>query len=177
MSKCPNAVYCEQVFRQVLQRVKVPVQLDINYIAEYDSDKPYQHICKHGESECLGNIQQLCYHNTYPQINQWFRFILCLNKHYREIGLDNDLAETCASQLNTPYEPVNQCIQSGFGVGLLIESAQKTKALQISKSCTVFIDSKLRCIHDGTWKDCEGGYQVEDFVKSIEDAYYRHHQK
>lgn len=55
---------------------------------------------KHGESECLGNIQQLCYHNTYPQINQWFRFNLCLNKHYREIGLDNDLAESCGNLNN-----------------------------------------------------------------------------
>ncbi|CAO3636709.1 unnamed protein product [Cunninghamella blakesleeana] len=176
ISKCPDAVYCENVFNQVLHIVKVPVRLDINYIAEFSPNQPYQHICKHGESECLGNIQQLCYHNVYPKVNQWFQFNLCLNKHYRMIGLNNSLAKSCAYQLNTLYEPVEKCTQSELGASLLIESAQKTKALQVSKSCTIFIDNKLRCIHDSSWKDCEGGYRVEDFVRSIEEAYYRRHQ-
>ena len=26
-------------------------------------------------------------------------------------------------------------------------------------------------VHDGTWKDCEGGHEVGDFVKQIKDEY------
>lgn len=41
------------------------------------------------------------------------------------------------------------------------------------KSCTVLINGVRRCIRDDDeWKDCEGGYKVHDFVRSIKEAYY-----
>ncbi|KAI8079965.1 uncharacterized protein BX664DRAFT_341912 [Halteromyces radiatus] len=173
MSKCPDAVYCESVFSTVLKKVNVPVTFDVNYIAQYASSAPFAHICKHGSSECLGNIQQLCFHKEYPDPKDWFSFNLCMNKNYQLIGLDDDLAKNCAQDLNKSYAPVEHCSHSATGVGLLTESAQKTKSLGVSSSCTVFIDNKLRCIHDGEWKNCTDGHEVDDFIQTIEDAYHK----
>ena len=53
-------------------------------------------ISKHGPTECLGNIQELCFKQTYPDIGDWFDgFTLCLNEEYQDIGEDNDLATKC----------------------------------------------------------------------------------
>jgi hypothetical protein len=49
----------------------------------------------HGPSECLGNIQQLCFKHEYPDSQEWFAFVLCLNKQYHQIGLNNKLARSC----------------------------------------------------------------------------------
>ncbi|ORZ08180.1 hypothetical protein BCR42DRAFT_425392 [Absidia repens] len=172
MSKCPDAVYCEAVFSSVLKKVSVPVTLDINYIAQYDGSDPFEHSCKHGVSECFGNIQQLCFKYEYPDREDWFAFDLCLNKRYKQIGLNNNLALHCAKEGKKSYDRVDKCSRSSLGIGLLTESAQKTKALGVRSSCTVFIDQKLRCIHDGSWKNCPGGWKIEDFIRTIEDAYH-----
>ncbi|CDS07908.1 hypothetical protein LRAMOSA01857 [Lichtheimia ramosa] len=171
MSKCPDKVFCENVFSQVLDQVQVPVSLDVNYIAQANQSEEYQFSCKHGPSECLGNIQELCFKHVYPDYHQWFEFDLCLNEKYQSIGNGSALAEDCAGQLGLSFGPVKDCIDSDKGVELLAESVKRTQSLGVTKSCTVYIDNRLRCIHDGTWKDCDGGYEVEDFVKSIEDAY------
>ncbi|SAL96804.1 hypothetical protein [Absidia glauca] len=173
MSKCPDAVYCESVFSTVLKKVNAEVVLNFNYIAQYNGSEPFAHSCMHGTSECLGNIQQLCFQHEYPDPHDWFAFALCLNKQYHQIGLDNKLAQYCAKQVRRSYSPVEKCTNSSLGVGLLTESAQKTK--QLGVRCTIFIDNKLRCVHDGSWKvrNCPGGWKVEDFIQTIEDAYYK----
>ncbi|KAI7880384.1 hypothetical protein K492DRAFT_195218 [Lichtheimia hyalospora FSU 10163] len=171
MSKCPDKVFCENVFSQVLDEVQVPVSLDVNYIAQANQSEEYQHTCKHGPTECLGNIQELCFKHVYPDYHQWFEFDLCLNEKYESIGTGTGLAEDCAGQLELSFEPVKDCIESDKGLELLTKSVERTQSLGVQKSCTIYIDNRLRCIHDGTWKDCDGGYEVEDFVKSIENAY------
>ncbi|KAL1934331.1 hypothetical protein VTP01DRAFT_6513 [Rhizomucor pusillus] len=172
MSKCPDKVYCEQVFGQVLDKVNVPTKLDVNYIAEPDLTEPLLFECKHGPSECLGDIQELCFKHVHPDQRDWFAFDLCLNEHYEDIGNDKQLAHDCASRLGKDYAKVELCIKSKLGVGLLAKSVERTKSLGVTKSCTIYIDNQLRCIRDGTWKECEGGHQVDDFVKTIEDAYH-----
>lgn len=61
-----------------------------------------------------------------------------------------------------------------------------------SKSCTILIEGKIRCIHDGSWKSCDvggflatlllipsdplskqDGHEILDFVHSIEREYER----
>ena len=39
------------------------------------------------------------------------------------------------------------------------------------KSCTILINHKVRCIHDGVWSECDGGHEPEDFVDTINIEY------
>ncbi|ORY95539.1 hypothetical protein BCR43DRAFT_493146 [Syncephalastrum racemosum] len=172
MSKCPDAVHCENVFAKVLDKVDMNrVQLDVNYIAQPDPDQSLGFKCKHGESECLGNVQELCFRHLHPDPRIWYSFILCMNEHYGAIGKGNGLAESCAKRLGVTYEPVEDCAASTLGQSLLATSVDRTNHLNVTKSCTIFINNRLRCIRDGTWKDCPDGHDVSDFVKTIEDAY------
>ncbi|KAI9489183.1 hypothetical protein BDB00DRAFT_845030 [Zychaea mexicana] len=99
MSKCPDKVDCEEVISKVLKQVKVPVSLDVNYIARPNSSESLGFECKHGPTECLGNMQELCFKNIYPDIDDWFHgFTLCLNEKYADIGEDDSLlAEECGT--------------------------------------------------------------------------------
>lgn len=54
---------------------------------------------KHGPSECLGNIQELCFKHVYPDYHQWFEFDLCLNERYQSIGNGSALAEDCGKEI------------------------------------------------------------------------------
>ena len=41
------------------------------------------------------------------------------------------------------------------------------------RSCTIWIDDRPRCIHDGgVWYNCPGGPEVEDFIGTICTAYW-----
>ncbi|KAI9012660.1 hypothetical protein CLU79DRAFT_769527 [Phycomyces nitens] len=173
MSKCPDKVYCESVIAQVLEEVKVPVTLSIDYIGTNDPSDPLRTTCMHGPSECLGNKQELCFKRLNPDIESWFPFDLCLNEHYGSIGKSDRLFRSCANRYGKNANEVHSCATSQLGARLLGESVQHTKKLGVRKSCTIFINNKLRCIRDGDWKECEGGYKVSDFVQTIEDAYYQ----
>ncbi|KAI8072427.1 hypothetical protein BC940DRAFT_292579 [Gongronella butleri] len=170
MSKCPDAVQCEDVFFKVLSKVRVPVKFDINYIAEADASEPFKHKCKHGNPECLGNIQQLCFHHVYPDWRDWFAFNLCMNQDYGQIGLENDLAPNCARHLKLDYALVDSCVHD-IGVELLKDSANVSKDRGIRTSCSILLNNELNCVHDGTWKNCAEGTTVEDFVQAIESRY------
>ncbi|KAL0084170.1 hypothetical protein J3Q64DRAFT_1735977 [Phycomyces blakesleeanus] len=173
MSKCPDKVYCESVIAQVLEEVRVPVTLSIDYIGTTDKYDPLRTTCMHGPSECLGNKQELCFKRLNPDIKSWFPFDLCLNRNYDKIGTSDSLFRACVNEQGKNANAVHSCATSQFGARLLSESVQHTKSLGIRKSCTIFINHKLRCVRDGEWKDCEGGYKVSDFVQTIEDSYYQ----
>jgi hypothetical protein len=52
---------------------------------------------------------------------------------------------------------------------LLRGSVERSREGGVSKSCTVRVDGRIRCIRDGgKWKDCEGGSGVGDLVGDIE---------
>ena len=39
-------------------------------------------------------------------------------------------------------------------------------------TCVVLCaDGKLRCVHDGTWKECDEGHETTDFIRTVCDAY------
>ena len=99
------------------------------------------------------------------------QFVRCLNADYRSIGIDSKLPQHCALELDTDYAPVASCIKEK-GVELLKKSVRQTNALGVTKSATIYIDGQKRCIRDdGSWKDCRGGHEVNDFVNDIKKAY------
>lgn len=172
MSKCPDAVFCELIFNEVVEKVGHKIELDMNFIATLNSSEPKFGItCKHGESECLGNIQELCAKKISP--NNWFKFVLCLNKDVNQIGLSTKITYKCLKQVKIPAKRFESCVKED-GIPLLKTSLSISNNLQMRESCTILINKgEHKCIHNQVWKECDDGHEVKDFIRQIEEAYSR----
>ncbi|KAK2466203.1 hypothetical protein APHAL10511_001845 [Amanita phalloides] len=178
MSRCPDALLCENIFTSVLQKVSDKVDLSLRYIAKLDPSEPVFGVkCMHGPEECAGNVQQLCMAEYSP--SNWWEFIHCQNFEGRgKIG-QPALAVKCAAALDIDWNgsEVGRCAgRDGSGTGeqgvkLLQESVKLSAKSNLTKSCTVVINHEKVCVHDGIWKECENGHSVLDFVRQIKDAY------
>ncbi|KAH9844184.1 uncharacterized protein C8Q71DRAFT_731675 [Rhodofomes roseus] len=179
MSRCPDAVLCESVFDQVLKRVANKVDLSLTFVAHTNTSEPdFGVSCKHGPTECAGNVHELCAMKYAPPTHFW-EFVQCQNYQ----GIDKigqpDTALKCANtaQIDWVNSGVGDCAgldgsgKAPEGVLLLQNSAKATAELGIEKSCTILINGKQVCIHDGTWKQCENGHNVHDFVRQINHEY------
>jgi len=179
MSKCPDALLCEATFNGVLEKVKDKVDLSLVYIAKFNSSEPdFRLSCMHGAEECAGNVQQLCV-AKYSTPDQWWNFIRCQNFEGREKIGRPDVALKCAgvAQIDWEASGAGQCAgldgsgKGSEGVRLLHDSVRLGQRLEITKSCTVLINERKVCVHDGTWKECEDGHTISDFVRQINDEY------
>lgn len=67
---------------------------------------------------------------------------------------------------------MRDCIEGKQGRKLLQESVKRSQKLGIVKSATIQLEGKTICIRDGgQWKDCQGGHEIRDFVRQIEEAW------
>jgi len=191
MSQCPDAVLCEELWEDVLDKVSDLVQINTHYIATISGDAVS---CKHGPNECMGNMQQLCAHHLFKQAlgrgetdeydddlkrhplverdrldaNDWFEFVHCQSKRVREIPSEK-LLDKCAKEVKSKSvtaKAIKQCVEKE-GPALALASAQTVVARGATRSCTMYVANKLRCIHDGDWKECDRGHEVSDFVKDV----------
>jgi len=185
MSRCPDALLCESVFNEVLNKVIDKVDLSLVYIGQIDSSQPDFGIsCKHGPEECAGNVQQLCVYK-YAPFKNWWEFVKCQNYQGEENIGGPDVALNCAGIADIDWETsgAGECAgldgggKGSEGVSLLMESVLLSKKLNIKSSCTILISGRAVCVHDGTWKDCEMGHGVNDFVDQIEEEYERLNDK
>ncbi|KAG5221601.1 secreted protein [Salix suchowensis] len=189
MSRCPDAVLCESVFDKVLPRVIGKIDLSLVVHPRAFRTSCTRHSSLDPTNEDFG---VKCMHGAQ-----------CQNYHGRESVGEPDLALSCAGASKIDWEGsgVGQCAgndasgKAPEGIAMLKESLRLAQNLNIqcansvhlsffyssasldsSKSCTVLINKKAVCVHDGTWKDCEGfksqkGHDVNDFVKQIEEEY------
>ncbi|KII95217.1 hypothetical protein PLICRDRAFT_34060 [Plicaturopsis crispa FD-325 SS-3] len=180
MSKCPDALLCESVFEQVLKRVSDKVDISLTYVGKIDESEPeFGVTCLHGPDECAGNVQQLCAAKYAP--DQWWHFVQCQNYQGRAKVGTPEVALKCAQASGIDWEtsPVGQCAgldgagRGAEGIKLLQNSVKATAELGIQKSCTILINWKQVCIHDGTWKECEEGHAATDFIRQINNEYDR----
>ncbi|KAI0638055.1 hypothetical protein C8Q77DRAFT_1214969 [Trametes polyzona] len=184
MSRCPDAVLCETVFDRVVERVADKIDLSLTFIGKPNVSEPdFGVTCMHGPEECAGNVHELCA-IKYAPTQRWWSFVQCLNfKGRSEIGKP-ETALQCAKTTELDWENSGVGACAGLdgsgkgeeGVRLLQESVAVTQEMGIEKSCTVVINGKPVCIHDGTWKECEGGHAPKDFIKQIEEEYERLNQ-
>uniref|UniRef100_A0A1D1XDI1 Thioredoxin n=1 Tax=Anthurium amnicola TaxID=1678845 RepID=A0A1D1XDI1_9ARAE len=171
MSQCPDAEACEQVFQSVMSEVNDIAVIRTDYVGVLDPNAKYGVACKHGDQECLGNIHELCFESNYLPTKQtkFIDWLSCLNRDLSQKG-DLEYSRSCALKVNVDYTPIEQCVRTQ-GRQLLIESIRKTNAKGVTKSCTIHLNGKQRCIKDGDWYDCPGGHEVQDFVRDIRNAY------
>ncbi|KAL7282315.1 hypothetical protein PYCCODRAFT_1440770 [Trametes coccinea BRFM310] len=185
MSRCPDAILCETVFDRVLERVSDKIDLSLTFIGTLNASEPdFGVTCKHGPEECAGNVHELCAIKHAPT-KRWWSFVQCLNFQGRnEIGKP-EKAIQCAKTAELDWENsgVGACAgvdgsgKAEEGVRLLQQSVAITQELGIEKSCTVMINGKQVCIHDETWKECEGGHAPKDFIRQIEEEYEKLNQE
>ncbi|KAF9057588.1 hypothetical protein BJ165DRAFT_1334930 [Panaeolus papilionaceus] len=184
MSRCPDALLCETTFNRVLERVQDKVDLSLVYVGRIDSTQPDFGVwCMHGPEECAGNVQQLCVHKHTP-FKKWWEFVQCQNYEGRYKVGEPDVAFKCAKVAGIDWEHSGAGECAGFdasgkaeeGITLLQESVILGKKLGIKNSCTVLINEKAVCVHDGTWRSCENGHEISDFVRQIEEEYERLNQ-
>lgn len=68
---------------------------------------------------------------------------------------------------------LQSCINGKEGIKLLKKSIKKSAKLNVTKSCTILIEGKQTCIHDGEWKDCPGGHEPGDFADQVRSEWSR----
>lgn len=172
MSKCPDAKAClQKLVLPSMVEISDYVNFTLSYIGEIDPDSD-EVSCKHGPGECLGNIIQLCAEKVYPDPKMYLGFANCMIASYQHIP-ERDLVEGCAMEHGLDFQKLNSCISDeGEGIDLLRASVQRSQDANVTKSCTVRLAGKVRCIRDGgEWYDCPGGSKVSDLVKEVKALY------
>jgi len=180
MSRCPDALLCESVLDSAFDQTWNIINIDLSFVGKInDSDSDWGVTCMHGSQECQGNVQELCAINRSQSQEDWWQFVQCLNYEGKDQVGDKALAERCAGVASIPWDDedgrkgMKGCVEGDEGKELLKASVRRSKDMGIEKSCTIVISGKKRCVRDGTWKECETGHTVEEFVSYIQDEYQR----
>ncbi|PVI02507.1 hypothetical protein DM02DRAFT_612902 [Periconia macrospinosa] len=130
--------------------------------------------CMHGQTECLGNIVELCAASEYPNLKTYLGFTMCLERNYHLIP-QQDFLEECALEHGMSFEKLNDCMSKddgAYGMGMLRDSVTRSANLGVTTSCTVRLDGKTRCVRDGgEWSHCDDGSEPEDLVNDIKKLY------
>lgn len=131
----------------------------------------------HGQTECLGNIVELCASHLYRDPKQYLGFTMCLSNDYADIPSSN-LLQDCALEHGMDFGRLNQCISEDDGergVNMLKKSVQRSADNNVTKSCTVRVNNKIYCIRDGgKWIDCEQGADPKTLVDEILESRWKH---
>lgn len=193
MSKCPDAKDClHDMILPAMVNVSHKVDFRLSYIVSthlqhyrYPAQQLTPHkgtathdddgvVCKHGPEECLGNIIELCVQKQYPNPKTYLGFTMCMTKEYEDIP-KRELVEDCALEHGVSMQKINDCatLEGGSnGVAMLQQSFNRSAEAGVSKSCTVRLNGKVRCVRDdGNWTDCEGGSEASDLVRDVNDEY------
>ena len=155
-----------------MQDISDKVDFRLSYIGSID-DKDGGVQCKHGPDECLGNILELCAAQLYPDTKTYLGFTMCLTNDYAQIP-EEALVKDCALEHGVDFDKINDCASKddgAYGQDLLRESVNRTTEADVTLSCTVRLNNKVRCVRDGgEWKDCEGGSTPKDLVRDVTNA-------
>jgi hypothetical protein len=169
-SKCPDALDCLSKLVVPAMSLTAPkVNFTLSYIGT-PTDPDDGVSCKHGPSECLGNIIELCAAKLYPDPKQYLGFTLCMTREYPRIP-DRELVHNCALEYGISFDELNDCASrddGAYGIGLLRESVRHSSAVNATISCTVRLNGEKRCVRDGgEWIQCEKGSEVSELVDEI----------
>ncbi|TVY81357.1 hypothetical protein LSUE1_G002507 [Lachnellula suecica] len=173
MSKCPDAKYClQKLILPAMMKVVDKVNFTLSYIGTPTENDGVD--CKHGPSECLGNIVELCAISLYPSPKTYLGFTMCLTRDYEDIP-QKALLEDCALEHGIDFERLNECAtrdDGGFGMGMLRDSVRRSTDAGVTKSCTVRLDEEIYCVRDdGEWKECPNGAGMNDLVIAVQKLY------
>ncbi|TDZ28430.1 GILT-like protein 1 [Colletotrichum spinosum] len=173
MSKCPDARDClRDLVLPTMMKAQDKVNFTLSYIGTPTENDGID--CKHGPSECMGNIIELCAAHLYPDPKINLGFTMCLTREYGAIP-DRSLVEDCALEHAIDINALNDCAtedNGALGMSMLRDSVRRSKSAGVTKSCTVRLNEEFYCVRDdGQWKECPHGAGVNDLVIAIEKLY------
>lgn len=173
MSKCPDAQVClRDLVVPAMVNISSDVDFTLSYIGKNTNDDDDSVECMHGPSECLGNILELCAVNLYPNPKIFLGFANCLTMNYNKIP-QKELVKECSLEHGVDFNELNHCASKddgAFGMDLLRNSVTRSANANVTKSCTIRLDGKTRCIRDGgEWKDCDAGSTPKDLIHDIQE--------
>ncbi|KAK9279755.1 hypothetical protein L1049_013437 [Liquidambar formosana] len=84
--------------------------------------------CQHGPSECLLNTVEACAINLWPELNEHFPFIYCVESLVYERKYPQWIQ--CFEKLGLDPKPILDCYSSGYGKELELQYAAETNTLQ-----------------------------------------------
>lgn len=134
----------------------------------------------HGHSECNGDIDQLCIMKHFPSSDPlgnyaYTDFLKCVGPDIKNIPKNTDSCLKSIGATDDIIEKVHTCAQGEEGKKLMTASIHYTLGRcghhPGCRSCTMWLDEKKACVHDGGWKDCPVGHTVNEWVKAICDKY------
>ncbi|KAI0483309.1 hypothetical protein GGR56DRAFT_671088 [Xylariaceae sp. FL0804] len=133
MSKCPDARDClRDLVLPAMIRVHDKVDFQLSYLGTPTPNDGVD--CKHGPSECLGNILELCARALHPRDPKiWLGFTMCLTRDYRHIP-QRELVEDCALEHAIDFERLNDCAtrdDGAFGMAMLRDSVQRSADVRL----------------------------------------------
>ncbi|KAJ2548011.1 hypothetical protein EV175_004997 [Coemansia sp. RSA 1933] len=171
MSRCPDAALMEKTFSSVVDAVHPIMDVQLSFIATLDPNATTGAVCKHGENECRGNIDELCALKHRRDLLSFWRFLNCLNAKPGDIGKGTELALRCASAAGLDAAAFLACTSQTEGRTLFKQSVENALFAGVSTSATVYIAGKKRCVEDSGWRECDGGHDPRDFIRDICAAY------
>ncbi|KAF8059432.1 hypothetical protein HT031_005237 [Scenedesmus sp. PABB004] len=170
MSKCPDAVFCENALAPVLRELKAVTTVTLHFIGQKQKNGTYT--CKHGPAECAGDLQQLCVQAHSKAYVDWpFRFALCSTRHGVEAVGEFANVAACLKAAGIPLAAATKMLACMYGPGhdeLLQAELAATAAAGVGTSCTIQVDGNTICVRDGgEWKDCPAGTKTDDFKQVL----------
>ncbi|KAF3330612.1 gamma-interferon-inducible lysosomal thiol reductase-like isoform X2 [Carex littledalei] len=85
-------------------------------------------ICQHGKGECLLNAIEACAIRVWPDVQQHFPFIQCVEKSVE--AREENGWRSCFQATGLSSEPIVNCYNSGYGQQLELQYAKETNSLQ-----------------------------------------------
>ncbi|CAF1362135.1 unnamed protein product, partial [Adineta steineri] len=168
MSKCPDAKKCETLFGPTLLKLSSIINFTVSYIAYGTKADSIE--CMHGPDECLGNKQQLCVQSMCSQTTL-LKFLQCQSKQYGNIPNNGEQCVKEVSDGTIQWSDIDTCAKSDKGNQLFLKSLEKTRSASAKKSCTINLNGKFWCMHDGTWSGCSEGHDENSLIKAICSRY------
>ncbi|KAF9872275.1 gamma interferon inducible lysosomal thiol reductase [Colletotrichum karsti] len=127
MSKCPDARDClRDLVLPTMMKAQDKVNFTLSYIGTPTENDGID--CKHGPSECMGNIIELCAIHLYPDPKINLGFTMCLTREYQAIP-ERTLVEDCALEHAIDIKALNDCAtpEGELGIGMLRDSVRRSK--------------------------------------------------
>lgn len=115
------------------------IYLTASDISPSVQDKDDSVECRHGPSECLGNIIELCAATLYPDPKLHLGFTTCMTRDLVHIP-EKSLIKGCALEHGIDFKKINDCASKddgSFGMDLLRQSVSRTAQANVTRSCTV----------------------------------------
>ncbi|XP_057954276.1 gamma-interferon-responsive lysosomal thiol protein [Malania oleifera] len=115
--------------------------------------------CQHGPSECLLNTVEACAINIWPDLNEHFTFIYCIESLVLEYNYPQWIK--CFEKLGMDPKPIADCYNSGYGKELELRYAAETNTLQPPHEYVPWVVVNGRPLYQ----------DYENFVRYVCEAY------